>query len=66
MILAMIHHPDVLAKAQARLDKVVGSDRLPTFGDQADLFYIECILKETLRWGTPVPLSKLCSYVTED
>ena len=27
---AMLHYPDVMRKAQAELDKVIGSDRLPS------------------------------------
>ncbi|KIP03841.1 hypothetical protein PHLGIDRAFT_25923 [Phlebiopsis gigantea 11061_1 CR5-6] len=57
MILAMVHHPDVVKKAHTELDEVVGQHRLPTFDDQNRLPYIDCILRETLRWGTPVPLS---------
>lgn len=57
LILAMVHHPEVLAKAQAQIDEVVGSSRLPTFDDRAKLPYIECIFKEVLRWGAAVPLT---------
>jgi cytochrome P450 len=62
MILAMVHYPDVLRKAQAQLDEVVGCDRLPSFTDRDRLPYIDCILKEVLRWGTPVPLGKPISH----
>ena len=58
LILAMVHHPEVLAKAQAQIDEVVGSSRLPSFDDRAKLPYIECIFKEVLRWGAAVPLSR--------
>lgn len=37
--LAMIKHPETLAKAQKEIDSVVGSDRLPTFADRASLPY---------------------------
>jgi cytochrome P450 len=39
-----------IPQAQAELDKVVGSDRLPTFDDEEDLPFIRAIVKETLRW----------------
>ncbi|KAK3950572.1 cytochrome P450 [Pseudoneurospora amorphoporcata] len=49
-----------IPKAQAELDKVVGSDRLPTFEDMVSLPYVTAIVSETLRWrpitvlgGTP-------------
>ncbi|KAF7324964.1 Cytochrome P450 [Mycena kentingensis (nom. inval.)] len=56
-LLAMILHPEALAKAQAEIDSVVGQDRLPTFSDRASLPYVEAILNEVYRWGVPVPLS---------
>ncbi|KAJ7649235.1 cytochrome P450 [Mycena rosella] len=56
-LLAMVLHPEVLAKAQKEIDSVVGPDRLPTFSDRASLPYVDAILNETYRWGVPVPLS---------
>ncbi|KAG5652974.1 hypothetical protein H0H81_002872 [Sphagnurus paluster] len=43
------------AKAQAELDAVVGSQRLPEFDDRDSLPYLECLLHETLRWQSPLP-----------
>lgn len=56
-ILAMILHPDVFAKAQAEIDGVVGSERLPDFHDRNSLPYVECVVKEVYRWHCPVPLA---------
>ncbi|KAJ7827129.1 cytochrome P450 [Mycena olivaceomarginata] len=56
-LLAMVLHPEVLAKAQKEIDTVVGRDRLPTFSDRASLPFVEALLSETYRWGVPVPLS---------
>ncbi|KAJ7474696.1 cytochrome P450 [Mycena latifolia] len=56
-LLAMVLHPEVLARAQNEIDAVVGPDRLPTFSDRASLPYVDAILNETYRWGVPVPLS---------
>ncbi|PVH83171.1 putative cytochrome P450 [Cadophora sp. DSE1049] len=36
--------------AQAEIDKVVGQHRSPTFADQANLPYIDALIKEILRW----------------
>ena len=58
LVLALVHHPEVLRKAQKQLDDAVGTERLPTFNDRVRVPYIDCILKEVLRWGTPVPLSE--------
>ena len=48
----MLLNPDVQAKAQAELDRVVGRGRLPEFADRAALPYIECVLLETLRYDS--------------
>ncbi|KAJ7803147.1 cytochrome P450 [Mycena olivaceomarginata] len=52
-LLAMVLHPEVLAKAQKEIDTVVGRDRLPTFSDRASLPFVEALLSETYRWGLP-------------
>ena len=54
--LAMVLHPEVQAKAQAEIDRVVGKDRLPDFDDKPALPYLEAIMRETLRWYPVVPL----------
>lgn len=46
----MVRNQDVVKKAQAEIDRVVGQVRLPTLEDRDRLPYIECILKETLRY----------------
>lgn len=48
-ILAMLLHPDVQRKAQAEIDAVVGSSRLPDFDDMPHLPYLSAVLRETLR-----------------
>ena len=53
----MLVHPEYQKRAQAELDKVIGSSRLPTVEDIADLPYIEAILKEVLRWKPVTPLA---------
>ena len=57
--LAMMMYPEVLRKAQAEIDRVIGSDRFPTFADQADLPYLDAVAKEVVRWGPVVPLGEL-------
>jgi len=56
-LLAMMHYPEVLAKARQEIDRVVGTDRLPTFVDRSSLPYVEAVLKEIWRWAVPAPLS---------
>ncbi|KAK7442268.1 hypothetical protein VKT23_016239 [Stygiomarasmius scandens] len=63
--MAMLLHPEVLAKAQAEIDSVVGTDRLPTFSDRPRLKYCEAVMSEVWRWGVVVPLN-LPHRLTED
>jgi cytochrome P450 len=51
-VLAMTLHPEVFAKAQAEIDRVVGSDRLPDFQDRSSLPYVESVVKEVYRYGS--------------
>lgn len=53
--LAMASYPDVQLKAQAELDAVVGTGRLPEFDDQEALPYVNALVKELLRWRSVVP-----------
>ena len=62
----MTMHPDVLKKAQAELDAIVGPDRLPDFGDQDALVYVHAIVKETLRWHPVLPLGIPHCTVADD
>ncbi|KDR69689.1 hypothetical protein GALMADRAFT_230616 [Galerina marginata CBS 339.88] len=55
-LLAMIHYPHVMRKAQAEIDRVVGRDRLPSFKDKMHLPYTRALVKELLRWRPPGPM----------
>ncbi len=52
----MVKHPDVLKKAQAEVDRVVGSDRLPTVADRPNLPYVEAVFAEVFRMKAPISL----------
>ncbi|KAG8716133.1 hypothetical protein FRC11_008614 [Ceratobasidium sp. 423] len=52
----MTLHPEVQAKAQAEIARVIGNDRLPTYSDRDSLPYIEAVYKEVLRWHPAVPI----------
>ena len=41
-----MENPDVLAKAQKEIDKVIGFDRPPELGDLEDLPYIQAVINE--------------------
>ncbi|MCJ1436975.1 hypothetical protein MMC27_006358 [Xylographa pallens] len=53
--LAMCHYPDWQVKAQAEIDSVCGN-RLPTHSDIQKLPIVRAIIRETLRWRSPVPV----------
>jgi len=44
-MVGLLSNPDAVAKAHEELDRVVGSDRTPTFEDEKDLPYIRAIVK---------------------
>lgn len=50
IIMALAKHPEVQKKAQAEIDRVCGTERAPQFSDFEALPYINCIIKEGLRW----------------
>lgn len=52
----MTLHPEVQDKAQNEIDALLGNNSLPTFEDRERLPYIECIIKEVLRWNPAAPL----------
>ncbi|EJD46742.1 putative CyP450 monooxygenase [Auricularia subglabra TFB-10046 SS5] len=47
-VMAMVLYPEYQLKAQEEVDRVLG-ERLPDFGDEASLPYIEAIIRETYR-----------------
>ncbi|KAF5368055.1 hypothetical protein D9758_004476 [Tetrapyrgos nigripes] len=62
---AMALYPEVQAHAQAEVDAVIGSDRLPNFNDRDQLPYLNALTLEVLRWHSVVPISPP-HRVTED
>ncbi|PKY00944.1 cytochrome P450 [Aspergillus campestris IBT 28561] len=63
---AMLLHPESLAKAQAEIDQVVGSDRLPSFSDKPSLPYINGIVNECCRWQAVLALGFPHSTTDDD
>ena len=61
----MMLYPNVQKKAREEIDRVIGTDRLPTFEDRENLPYIEAVLKEIQRWSPAVPLG-VPHVTTED
>ncbi|KAJ7909515.1 cytochrome P450 [Mycena leptocephala] len=54
--LAMALYPDVQATAQAEIDKVLTKGRMPQLSDRASLPYVECLMREVMRWNPIGPL----------
>ena len=57
--------PEAQRKAQEEIDRVVGTDRLPTFEDRENLPYVDALVKEALRWHPVVPMG-VPHVTTED
>lgn len=46
----MLLHPDAQHRAQAEIDQVIGSERLPDWVDRPSLPYTECVMYEAMRY----------------
>ncbi len=46
----MLMNPAAQTKAQEEIDRVVGTDRLPTFDDEPNLLYMSALSREVFRW----------------
>ncbi|KAI0370176.1 cytochrome P450 [Pilatotrama ljubarskyi] len=55
--LAMTLHPEIQQKAQAEIEAVIGTDRLPTAEDRDKLPYVNAVFLEVLRWNNVAPLA---------
>ncbi|TFY50489.1 hypothetical protein EVG20_g11487, partial [Dentipellis fragilis] len=55
-LIAMLLYPEVQQRAQDEIDTVVGRSRAPNFADFDQLPYIQAVVKELLRWRSPVLL----------
>ncbi|KAL3722038.1 hypothetical protein ACJRO7_034396 [Eucalyptus globulus] len=52
----LLNNPDKLKKAQDEIDSIIGHDRLMEEPDVSKLSYRQCIIFETFRLSTTVPL----------
>jgi cytochrome P450 len=57
--LAMLMNPEAQAKAQEEIDRVIGTDRLPTFDDEPKLPYVSALSKEVFRWQQVAPFGNV-------
>ncbi|KAG8717350.1 hypothetical protein FRC09_014425 [Ceratobasidium sp. 395] len=61
--IAMLYNPAAQATAQAEIERVIGTGRLPTYADRESLPYVEAVYKEVLRWQPLVPLGLPHKYM---
>jgi cytochrome P450 len=54
----MALYPDVQAKAQEEIDRVVGKDRLPKGSDRVNLKYVDSVMREVMRLNPVAPLGE--------
>ncbi|KAK5128728.1 hypothetical protein LTR85_000061 [Meristemomyces frigidus] len=55
-IFNLMQNPAVFQKARAEIDRVVGTDRLPSLADRAQLRYLDYIVEEVSRWRPLSPI----------
>lgn len=58
--------PEAQKSAQEEIDRVIGSQRLPTINDRPALPYVEAIFRELMRWAPPSPLNAPHMSVEDD
>ncbi|KAI0339656.1 cytochrome P450 [Trametopsis cervina] len=51
-VLNMVMRPEIMGRAQAEIDLVVGRDRMPTMDDRDRLPYLTAVIREVIRWYT--------------
>ncbi|RDB19701.1 hypothetical protein Hypma_013169 [Hypsizygus marmoreus] len=56
-MMMMALNPDRQKLAQAEINKIIGTERLPGISDRPNLPYIEATIKEVMRWHPVLPLS---------
>ena len=49
-MLCIMNNPQAQKRAQAEIDAVVGQGRLPDFTDRDSLPFIDCLVKEVMRY----------------
>ncbi|PWY89944.1 putative cytochrome P450 [Aspergillus heteromorphus CBS 117.55] len=61
-----VDHMDVVRKAQNELDSVVGTERLPNFGDMDRLLFVGAFISELVRWKPISPIGVPHAVIQDD
>ncbi|THC96012.1 hypothetical protein EYZ11_004511 [Aspergillus tanneri] len=64
--LAMMLYPEAQKRAQAEIDSIVGTDRLPDYEDRDNLPYVNALVKELLRWHPVAPMAAAHMSIQDD
>ena len=59
----MVLYPEVQKAAREQIDRVVGSERLPTYEDRDALTYISALMREVLRWRPMIPVGMSLEHI---
>lgn len=66
LVLYLMQNPSAQRKAQQEIDRIVGSNRLPTWDDLPNLPYTNLILQETYRMNPLSPLGIPHASIADD
>ena len=51
----MLMNSEAQDQAQEEIDRIIGTDRLPTFDDEPKLPFVSALSKEVFRWQQVAP-----------